>query len=64
MAGRPKGTEKIKSSVAQQVKDLALSLQWLGLLLWCEFNPWPGAFLHAAESEKEGVDKDGATGSL
>ena len=28
----------------QQVKDLALSLQWLGLLLWRGFDPWPGNF--------------------
>ena len=26
------------------VKDLALSLQQLGWLLWCGFNPWPGNF--------------------
>ena len=30
--------------VAQQVKDLALSLQQLALLLWCGFNPWPVNF--------------------
>ena len=29
------------SSVAQQIKDPALSLQQLGLLLWCEFDPRP-----------------------
>ena len=28
----------------QQVKDPVLSLQQLGLLLWCGFNPWPGNF--------------------
>ena len=27
--------------VAQQVKDLAKSLQQLGLLLWHGFDPWP-----------------------
>ena len=27
-------------SYGQRVKDLALSLQWRGLLLWCKFNPW------------------------
>lgn len=27
--------------MAQQVKNLALSLLWLGLLLWCGFHPWP-----------------------
>ena len=28
------------SLVAQSVKDLVLSLLWLGSLLWCMFNPW------------------------
>ena len=32
------------SLVAQWVKDLALSLLWLGLLLWHEFNSWPRNF--------------------
>ena len=30
------------SLVAQWVKDLALSLQRLGWLLWLKFNAWPG----------------------
>ena len=30
--------------MAQWVKDPALSLQWLGLLLWHGFNPWPRKF--------------------
>ena len=30
--------------MAQQVKDPALSLLWLGLLLWHGFVPWPGNF--------------------
>ena len=30
--------------MVQQVKDLVLTLQWLGLLLWCEMGPWPGNF--------------------
>ena len=30
--------------VVQQVKDLALSLQQLRPMLWCEFNPWPRKF--------------------
>ena len=30
--------------VAQQVKDLALSLQQRGLLLWLVFDPWPKNF--------------------
>ena len=29
-------------SVAQQVKDLALSLQWFGSLLGPGIHPWPG----------------------
>ena len=30
--------------MAQQVKDAALPLQWLGSLLWCGFLPWPRNF--------------------
>ena len=30
--------------MAQQLKDLALSLHWLRLLLWHRFDPWPGTF--------------------
>ena len=30
--------------MAQWVKDPVLSLQWLSLLLWCRFDPWPGKF--------------------
>jgi len=30
------------SVVSQQVKDPALSLLWLSLLLWHRCNPWPG----------------------
>ena len=32
------------SFVPQWVKGLALSLQWLGLLLWHGFHPWPRNF--------------------
>ena len=32
------------SLVMQWIKDLALSLQWLWLLLWQRFSPWPGNF--------------------
>ena len=28
--------------MAQWVKDPALSLLWLSLMLWCAFDPWPG----------------------
>ena len=30
--------------MAKQVKDLALSLKWLGSLLWHGFDPWPENF--------------------
>lgn len=30
--------------MAQQVKDQALSLQWLRLLLWRGFDPWTRNF--------------------
>ena len=30
--------------MAQQIKDLALSLQQPWSLLWNRFNPWPGNF--------------------
>ena len=30
--------------MAQWVKDPVLSLQWLGSLLWCRFDPWPRNF--------------------
>ena len=35
------------SLVSQRVKDLVLSLQWLGPLLWCRFNPRPWVFPQA-----------------
>ena len=35
---------KKEFSVAEWVKDPVLSLQWLGLLLCCRFNPWAGMF--------------------
>ena len=30
--------------MVRQVKDLALSLLWIRLLLWPEFDPWPKNF--------------------
>ena len=36
------------SFVAQGLKDPALSLQRLGLLLWLGFNPWSRELPHAA----------------
>ena len=34
-------TEHWSSLMVQGVKDLTLSLQWLMLLLWLGFDPWP-----------------------
>lgn len=31
--------------MAQQVKDVVLSLQWLKSLPWCRIHPWPRNFL-------------------
>ena len=43
--------------MAQQLKDSTLSLLWLGLLLWREFDPWPGNFCmpHVQPKKKEKV---------
>ena len=46
------------SPVAQQVKDLALSLPQLGLLLWCEFYPWPRNFHMSQVWPKEGEEEE------
>ena len=35
------------------VKDLALSLLWLRLLLWLKFHPWPGNFCRLREWPKK-----------
>ena len=40
--------------MVQQVKDLALSLQRLGLPLWQGFGPWFGEFPHAVGEVKKG----------
>ena len=42
--GCGKKKKKGNSSVVQQDKNLALSLQRLGLLLWHWFHPWPRNF--------------------
>ena len=39
--------------VAQWVKDLSLSLQWLGLPLWCGFDPWPRNFHILKKKQKK-----------
>ena len=41
---RQSKNKRRSSLVVQWVKDLALSLQQLRLLLWCGFDPWPGNF--------------------
>ena len=38
-------TKSGSSLEAQWVKDLVLSLLWLGSQLWYEFDPWPGNFM-------------------
>ena len=47
--------------MAQQVKNPAWSLQWLGLLLWHSFSPWPCNFrrLWAQPKEEEGGEEGG-----
>ena len=41
------------SLVAQQVKDLVLSLVWLWLLLWHRLGPWPtGTFTYLSVAKK------------
>ena len=42
------------SLLAQQIKDLALSLQLLRSLLWLRFDPWPGNFCMLKARRKEG----------
>ena len=40
--------------MAQQVKDGALSLLWLGSLLWHRFDPWPRNFnMHQIELRRK-----------
>ena len=45
--------------MAQQVKDLALSLLWLWLLLWCMFDHQPGniCMLRAHPKKKKPLTK-------
>ena len=45
------------SLVVHQVKDPALSLQRLGSLLWCGFDPWPLNFHMLQLQEREGGRK-------
>ena len=46
------------SPVAQQVKDLALSLPQLGSLLWCEFYPEPMNFHMSQVWQEEGEEEE------
>ena len=39
--------------MAQPVKDPALSLQWLGSLLWLKFEPWPRNFHMPQATQKK-----------
>ena len=39
--------------MVQWIKDLTLSLQQLGSLLWYEFNSWPGNFRVPWAEEKK-----------
>ena len=41
------------SLVVQHFKDPLLSLQWLRLLLWHRFNPWPRNFHLPQEQQKK-----------
>ena len=43
--------------MVQQVKDLVLSQQWLGSLLWCRFEPWHRNFHMAHMRSKKGFCK-------
>ena len=38
--------------MVQGVKNPALSLQWLGSLLWLRFDPWPGNF-HMPQAQQK-----------
>ena len=46
------------SPVAQWVKDPVLSLQWLGLLLWHRFDPWPGDLSHTVCTTRKKKEKE------
>ena len=43
--------------MAQWVKNPALSLQWLRLLLWHRFNPWPRNFCMPWTKPKKKTNK-------
>ena len=37
--------------MVQQIKDAALPLLWLWLLLWYGSNPWPGNLRHMPQAQ-------------
>lgn len=39
--------------MTQQVKEPVLSVQWLGLLPWHMFDPWPGHFYMLQVQQKQ-----------
>ena len=51
----------MSSLVVQWVKDLALSLKWLGSMQWCRLDPWLGTSTYhthtGAAKKKRKVDK-------
>ena len=52
---KPEGSRS--SLVAQRVKDLALSLLWLGSLTWLGFDLWPGNFCMPPVQPKNNKNK-------
>ena len=44
LSATSQNTQLLEFPCALVVEDLALSLQWLGSLPWCRFNPGPGNF--------------------
>ena len=54
-----KGPEEFPSGLV--FKDLALSLQWFGSLLWCRFYRWPGSLLWVHLNPKQNQNKNKGT---
>ena len=50
---RSKKNNSQSSLVLHWVKDLVISLPWLGLPSWRGFNPWPGHFHKPWEKRKK-----------
>lgn len=45
--------------MAQWAEDLALSLRWLGSLLWQVFHSWPGNFHRCSQKKKKVISEAG-----